>query len=121
MITKSFICCFRFSNRGMKRATISSIISMNFTFFVNNEAIGFGTIPILCLNISSKILLITNFLKARILRSLNKYLVGSRLYEKVMTRTHFFGIFNDWIKMCVTCVSPNLNTIYEVWVHKCKI
>ena len=32
---------------------MSSIITMNFIFFiVNNEAIGFGTIPILCLNIS---------------------------------------------------------------------
>ena len=46
MITKSSICCFRFANRGMKRATMSSIIIMNFTFFVNKEAIGFGTIPI---------------------------------------------------------------------------
>ena len=35
----------------MKRATMSSIIIVNFTFFVNNEEIGFGTMPILCLTL----------------------------------------------------------------------
>ena len=30
---------------------------MNFKFFVNNEAIGFGTIPILCLNISQQMVI----------------------------------------------------------------